>query len=183
MNGRLFLLLAAAVVQPAFAQRRLQKTYSDRTFGVAFRYPASLRPQPLGLLANPTRSSGDKLLVMLGLPGSTQAPDSGEKLHLYVSFRNRPMTNRLLELEYAPTGYQDLPPERRTYGRHQVVFYGPGGGGVFYPDKFFVLCRGGFLRFAFYGPPDADPAGNLKSPGAATRTVEAQLLSSLRLSR
>jgi hypothetical protein len=51
----------------------------------------------------------------------------------------------------APTGIE-APPERRQFGTETFYYYGPGGGGVSYPDQYFFDLKGKTLFIAFDGP-------------------------------
>jgi hypothetical protein len=76
---------------------------------------------------------------------------------------------------FAPTGMEDVPP-KRIHTRHaEFYYYGPGGGGVDYPDSYYFGLRGRTFSFQFYGPYDGD-----KSPAAVTKQLEPKLLASFR---
>jgi hypothetical protein len=73
-------------------------------------------------------------------------------------------------VKYAPTG-QISPPEPRIIAGQVFYYYGPGGGGVCYPDGFFYDLRGKPLSITFEGPCADD-----KTPTAATKKIEDQIL-------
>ena len=76
---------------------------------------------------------------------------------------------------FAPTGMEDVPP-KRIHTRHaEFYYYGPGGGGVDYPDSYYFGLRGRTFSFEFYGPYDGD-----KTPAAITKQMEPKLLASFR---
>ena len=75
----------------------------------------------------------------------------------------------------APTGY-DTPPAPKRYGAHVFYYYGPGGGGVAYPDMYYFNLDGRALRIVFDGP----YPGDSKSPTRETHMVEQLILSSFR---
>jgi hypothetical protein len=54
-------------------------------------------------------------------------------------------------------------------------YYGPGGGGVCYPDQFFYDLRGKPLSISFAGPCVED-----KTPTASTKEMEQKLLATFR---
>ena len=73
-----------------------------------------------------------------------------------------------------PTGI-DYPPEPVGIGNHTFYYWGPGGGGVSYPDQYFFNLRGTELSFAFDGPYEND-----KTPTERAKKMERMLLASLR---
>lgn len=75
----------------------------------------------------------------------------------------------------APTGY-DTPPTPKHYGANVFYYYGAGGGGVAYPDKYYFNLRGRALQIVFDGP----YAGDDKSPNAETQADEKVILSSFK---
>jgi hypothetical protein len=58
-------------------------------------------------------------------------------------------------LKYAPTGLENNQPQLKTFGQNQFYYFGPGGGGVNYPDQYFYNLNGQVLIFKFDGPPAA----------------------------
>jgi hypothetical protein len=76
---------------------------------------------------------------------------------------------------FAPTGMEDTPPKRIHTARWEFYYYGPGGGGVDYPDLFYFDLRGRMFSFEFVGPYEGD-----KTPSSATKQIEPKLLASLR---
>ena len=74
----------------------------------------------------------------------------------------------------APTGIED-PPERRQFGTETFYYYGPGGGGVEYPDQYFFDLKGKTLFISFDGP-----YINEKTPSEETKNMEEKLLATLR---
>ena len=74
----------------------------------------------------------------------------------------------------APTGYE-TPPDRVRIGKNTFYYYGPGGGGVAYPDGYFFNLRGKILVIYFDGPYE-----NEKTPTPATKKMEQKLLASFR---
>jgi hypothetical protein len=75
----------------------------------------------------------------------------------------------------APTGY-DTPPRPRHFGANIFYYYGPGGGGVAYPDPYYFNLHNRALELIFDGPFPADD----KSPNAATQAIEKIILSSFK---
>ena len=74
----------------------------------------------------------------------------------------------------APTGI-DSPPEPRVIGRNTFYYYGPGGGGVSYPDGYYFNLRGKVLAIDFDGPYEND-----KTPTPETKQMEQKVLASFR---
>ena len=76
----------------------------------------------------------------------------------------------------APTGIES-PPEPVHAGKNTFYYYGPGGGGVQYPDGYYFNLRGKILVVDFDGPYDnAD-----KTPTATTKKMEQKILASFRI--
>jgi hypothetical protein len=72
----------------------------------------------------------------------------------------------------APTGIEG-PPERKQIGTETFYYYGPGGGGVAYADRYFLDVRGKTLSIAF-------EAGPSNIPSSETRSIEELLLQTFR---
>lgn len=76
---------------------------------------------------------------------------------------------------FAPTGLQDVMPKLIHSGNTDFYFYGPGGGGVDYPDAYYFALRGKTFSLLFWGPYKGD-----KGPAAETRAIEPLVLASVR---
>jgi hypothetical protein len=74
----------------------------------------------------------------------------------------------------APTGI-DSPPEPVRIGKNTFYYYGPGGGGVSYPDGYYFNLRGKILVIDFDGPYEND-----KTPTLETKKMELKVLASFR---
>jgi hypothetical protein len=72
----------------------------------------------------------------------------------------------------APTGI-DSPPEPFQIGKDTFYYYGPGGGGVTYPDVYYFNLRGKILATGFDGPYE-----NSKTPTPETKQMEQKVLKS-----
>lgn len=70
----------------------------------------------------------------------------------------------------APTGIES-PPEPVHAGKNKFYYYGPGGGGVSYPDGYYFNLRGEILVIDFDGP-----YANDKTPTAATKEMALKVL-------
>lgn len=77
-------------------------------------------------------------------------------------------------IKQAPMG-SESPPDPIKVGRYRFYYYGPGGGGVCYPDQYFFNLRGKTLDIDFGGPCVRD-----KTPTPETKKIERQLLESFR---
>jgi hypothetical protein len=76
---------------------------------------------------------------------------------------------------FAPTGMQDIPPKLIHTTHQEFYYYGPGGGGVDYPDSYYFELRGRTFSLTFIGPFEGD-----KTPAAVTKQIEPKLLASFR---
>jgi hypothetical protein len=72
----------------------------------------------------------------------------------------------------APTG-NESPPEPIRIGKNTFYYYGPGGGGVSYPDVYYFNLRGKILLIDFDGPYEND-----KTPTPETKQMEQKVLTS-----
>jgi hypothetical protein len=77
----------------------------------------------------------------------------------------------------APTGIES-PPEPLQVNGETFYYYGPGGGGVSYPDQYFFNLKGKTLYISFDGP-YAHEKGE-KGPSYETKQMEIQMLASFR---
>lgn len=136
----------------ASAPREWQE-YVDRTHGFCFRYPPTYKRVP--------NTVKIKNLVTF------QLLDSDARL--FVTFENKPFDLQRF-VQNAPTGYVD-PPGPIQVGKYTFYFYGPGGGGVSYPDQYFFNLRGKTLYISFDGPYVND-----KTPTAETKKLESEIL-------
>jgi hypothetical protein len=59
---------------------------------------------------------------------------------------------RQMETCCAPTGLDDTPPATMHIAGQVFYFYGPGGGGVNYPDQYLMEMNGKILSIEFGGP-------------------------------
>jgi len=131
--------------------------YIDRDHRFCFRYPGSYTP-----VARPkSMCRGPKL----------ESQKSGGSMGVCVldeDFRPAAL------VKMAPTGF-DSPPEPLRMGKNTFYYYGPGGGGVSYPDGYYFNLRGKILVIDFDGPYEND-----KTPTAETKRMETKVLASFR---
>jgi hypothetical protein len=141
----------------AQAETTRWREYVDRDHHFCFRYPRSYTP-----ISHPKPNCrGPKLEdITTGATIGVCADDQNFELSNFV--RN------------APTGI-DSPPEPVRIGKNTFYYYGPGGGGVSYPDVYFFNLRGKVLAINFDGPYVHD-----KTPTRATKKMERKLLTTFR---
>ena len=77
---------------------------------------------------------------------------------------------------YAPTGAEEINPRSVIFGSNTFYHYGAGGGGVCYPDKYFLDLKGKILKFYFYGCDN----GKVPSASENTQKIEGGILSTFR---
>jgi hypothetical protein len=91
-------------------------------------------------------------------------------IHIFaygIPFRPEDLT------KFAPTGGEDTPPQHIQAAHGEFYYYGPGGGGVGYPDAFYFGIRGRTFSIEFVGPYSRD-----KTPDAETKEIEPEVLAS-----
>lgn len=101
------------------------------------------------------------------------AEDEGNATINVVAYRTP--FHRSALTAFAPTGLEDIPPKRIHTPHEEFYYYGPGGGGVDYPDSYYFGLRGRAYSFEFIGPYDGD-----KTPAAVTKQIEPKMLASFR---
>jgi hypothetical protein len=145
--------------------------YVNKSYGFSFWYPDPYRPVPL-----PRPDSGDEFRAKadhekrLLLLHRRDDPDA----KIWVSVEVRAFDLDALMQSHSPTGVE-FPPAPGRIGTHVFYFYGAGGGGVNYPDQYFVNLRGKILHFDFDGPYE------YKSPDGETRDLEPRALKTFRV--
>ena len=139
------------------AETSAWRVYTDRDHHFCFRYPRSYRP----ILHPKPRCRGPKL------------EDRKTEAKIGVCVLDEVFQTASL-VEMAPTGI-DSPPEPVRIGKNTFYYYGPGGGGVDYPDGYYYNLRGKILVIDFDGPYEND-----KTPTPATKKMEQKVLASFR---
>jgi hypothetical protein len=144
--------------------------YVNNKYGFSFWYPEPYKPVPL-----PPPDAGDEFRYYekrLLLLERRDDPDA----KLWITLDTRPFDLSTLSHSHSPTGWGPdwIPPGGRI-GTHVFYGYGAGGGGVAYPDQFFVKLRGKTLEFLFDGPYEG------KRPGGETPDLEPKILKSFRV--
>jgi hypothetical protein len=130
------------------------KTYTNPTYKFSFKYPSDFinrSPESSGILASFTNSINN----------------------LDIKFDNTYFSLESLH-RYAPTGSESVNPDLLTVGNNVFYYYGPGGGGVCYPDQFFTNLNGKILIFNFTG------CENDKTPSQSFKATENQILSTFK---
>lgn len=138
--------------------------FVDRVHGFSFEYPSKYRRQ---------HTAGAEMLglLMSAEPSWANEPDRG-KASISVMFSNSAFSLTKLISE-APTGVIE-PPAPVQFGAHTFYYYGPGGGGVAYYDRYYFNLHGRTLKLVFDGPYNGS-----KSPVEETKQIERRLLASL----
>jgi hypothetical protein len=129
--------------------------YADANHHFCFRYPPSYKP-------------------VAKHEGSCRQPklrDEKTRANIYICVdRNKFELSSLAAL--APTGIES-PPEPVEIGSRTFYYYGPGGGGVQYPDRYYFNLRGNTLSIDFDGPYEND-----KTPTERAKEMERKVLAS-----
>jgi hypothetical protein len=149
-------------------------TYVNRSHGFCFSYPPSYYQIKKPWLAKYTetkeysqyllKAAREDWVVRLQPEQSESSPIEAE------------LDDQAFNLEslarLAPTGFEG-PPEPKRIGTETFYYYGPGGGGVAYADRYFLEVRGKTLSIAF-------EAGPSNIPSSETRSIEKLLLQTFR---
>lgn len=140
----------------------------NRRYGFCLWYPPaySLQARPL----SPGRTGIHSLATLLStVPRKAAIHDTAgasiEVWRLPSHFDLQRLTSD------APTGVID-PPTPMHFGANTFYYYGAGGGGVAYPDRYYFNLHGVTLELLFFGPFEG------KSPDEQTQAMEQLLLSS-----
>ncbi|PIR43203.1 hypothetical protein COV24_04125 [candidate division WWE3 bacterium CG10_big_fil_rev_8_21_14_0_10_32_10] len=136
------------------------KTYRNDEYGFEFEYPESFK----------------QITPDLNLPASniTNIIEFGtdDGITLVVFLEASTFTVEGLK-KYSPTG-NEKSPETKVFNTSTFYYYGPGGGGVCYPDQYFTNIDGQILSFKFSG------CKNDKTPSEETKVIENHILSTFR---
>ncbi len=133
------------------------RVYADWDHHFCFRYPGSYRSLP-----------PPKIICR-------EAKLRNEVTKAEIGVCVLPDAFRLSALQtMAPTGI-DSPPGSIRIGNHTFYYYGPGGGGVSYPDGYYYNLRGKILVIDFDGPYEND-----NTPTPETKKMETKVLASFR---
>lgn len=131
-------------------------TYVDRLHGFCFSYPPTHEPVAEPWLEKYTHAPNKSALDYLRKAAKQgrmlrlqNKQDAGVSIDVFL-YNDRPFDLESF-VSGAPTGIES-PPERREFGTETFYYYGPGGGGVDYPDQYFFNLKGKTLLIAFDGP-------------------------------
>lgn len=138
------------------------QTYRNDQYGFEFRYPDNFQ-----VIIDEDRSFEDGTEYIIKLY------DFDTKAYIDVGIHEDSFDISYIQDRYAPTGVVS-PPAKITAGNNIFYYYGPGGGGVAYPDRYFYNLNGKLLEFIFF---DQD---NAKTPSAQMKQTENQLLSTFK---
>jgi hypothetical protein len=160
---------AAQPTQPGW------RVFVDKRDGFCFEYPGDYKRVTAMLASRPCGVKQGCLLSLKKNPPPSVPPRDQDAINnasinlssLRIQFHLDLLTR------YAPTGYQDTPPQPVRVGGTTFHYYGPGGGGVAYPDQFFFEVNGQAFSIDFTGPYTND-----KTPADVTKQIEKKLLAS-----
>ena len=151
-------------------------TYVNSSHGFCFSYPPTygITPKPWLKQYTETKQFSESVhkaarehrAIRLGPRQSGDGP-------IFVFLDEKQVFNLESLTLLAPTGIEG-PPEPKHIGTGTFYFYGPGGGGVEYADRYWFDLRGKTLGFVF----QAAPANNIPSP--YTQSIEEPMLQTFR---
>ncbi|OGI67713.1 hypothetical protein A3A05_00980 [Candidatus Nomurabacteria bacterium RIFCSPLOWO2_01_FULL_41_12] len=139
------------------------KTYTNTKYGFEFNYPDNFK-----VILDEDTSHEDFAVYTIKLY------DSKTKAHIEVDLTNNKFDISNMKT-FAPTGNVNAP-EKMAFNQNIFYYYGPGGGGVYYPDRYLYDYKGRILEFVFAGPWEND-----KTPSAQTKQIEKEMLNSFKL--
>ena len=150
-------------------------TYVNRSHGFCFSYPPSYSQIQEPWLKKYTETNEYSQYIRKAAREDRIVrlePKQGEGSPIEVMLDEQKFSLESLA-RLAPSGIEG-PPEPKQIGTETFYYYGPGGGGVAYADRFFLDVRGETLGIAF----EAELNSNIPSP--KTRTIEKPLLQTFR---
>jgi len=139
--------------------------YEDYYYGFKFMYPISYILQET--------SGGGRSYINNNISLAKFITTDNKTLEVFLDDSELFSVENLKK--YAPTGSEDIVPTSRSLSGSIFYYYGPGGGGVCYPDQYFYNLRDQILIFEFYG------CENDKQPPEDTKIIEQHLLSSFEI--
>ena len=149
--------------------------FVDHQDRFCFEYPSKYRVAPAVFAPGVTTGNATRFIGRLTTkpsPSVVASVDDEEAATIDVfafgiPFRPEDLTKR------APPG-QDVSPPQLIHAAHgKFYYYGPGGGGVDYPDVFYFGIRGRTFSIEFLGPYSGD-----KTPAPETKRIEPEVLAS-----
>jgi hypothetical protein len=149
--------------------------YVNHDFRFCLLYPPTYREMPT---PPPDEFSSTRVFLsgldLKHLPPGTHGGPTDNKAGIGFVYIPKPFSVRQMETCCAPTGQDDTPPATVRLGKSVFYFYGPGGGGVDYPDQYLMELNGKILSIEFGGP-----WKDSKSPIEETKRLETKILSTL----
>jgi hypothetical protein len=152
------------------------RVFVDHPDRFCFEYPAKYRSAPARFA--PGVSTGASLfmgrLTTKPTPAAGVSAQEPEVASIDVFAYGVPFQPEALT-RFAPTGMEDHSPQHIPAAHGDFYYYGPGGGGVEYPDDFYFGIRGRTFSISFSGPYSTD-----KTPDPETKRIEPEVLASFR---
>jgi hypothetical protein len=151
--------------------------YVDATDRFCFEYPPQYQRAPTVTAPGVSGVPATEWLARLATkpqPMELAIADDEDNATINVIAHGTPFHRSGLTA-FAPTGMQDIPPKLIHTTHQEFYYYGPGGGGVDYPDSYYFELRGRTFSLTFIGPFEGD-----KTPAAVTKQIEPKLLASFR---
>jgi hypothetical protein len=152
--------------------------YVNQTLAFELSYPSRYHPSESPVPSPPSyREQWEVLLYATTGSGQARCEDEGEcdKFgRMIIALDRRRFDLQAIERYYAHTGWSQ--PVSFHVDGNTFYWYGPGGGGVTYPDTFLYDLNGRILIFEFDGPYTPDS----KSPSEETKGIEKVVLQSFR---
>jgi hypothetical protein len=152
------------------------RIFVDRRDGFCFEYPPKYRIAP-ARFAPGLSTGGPKFIGRLTTkptPAEGASADNEKVATIDIFAYGMPFRADDLT-RFAPMGMDDYPPQRIPAAHGDFYYYGPGGGGVQYPDDFYFGIHGHTFSISFSGPYSTD-----KTPDAVTKRIEPRVLASFR---
>lgn len=137
-------------------------TFNNMEFGFEVQYPNNYKVSPNNL------ALPKDVVLLLNLK------DDSTKAGIRITAKNQLDVPTKIK-EYAPTGQEGVAPKTVKIGTNTFSYYGAGGGGVTYPDQYFINLNARFVIFTFDGP-----YANDKTISAAGKAIETQVLTSFK---
>jgi hypothetical protein len=142
------------------------KIYTNKKMGFEFKYP--------NFYSDVTSKGFPGLGLRQNLNYIAQFENHGDNSSFFILSDLSPFSLDNLK-EFAPTGSELIPPVTKQIGNLTFYYYGPGGGGVRYPDQYFINLNNTILEFSFNGPYDND-----KTPSESAKELELNILSTFK---
>jgi hypothetical protein len=153
--------------------RTAWRVFVDRRDRFCFEYPPAYHVAPAmfapGVSTGPGRFIG-RLTTRPSpneIASAQQDPKTAtiEVFAYGIPFRPKGLTR------FAPMGGEDAEPQYIHAAHGEFYYYGPGGGGVDYPDAFYFGIEGRTFSIEFVGPYSRD-----KTPDPETKRIEPEIL-------